>query len=80
MVITSPLFPVCSCGCNAYVCTLLYFFHVNIIKTSLSLPNPRASGGLLGLARFAEDMTMLQDPLGGIRSSTEVYIRDYVKS
>lgn len=79
-MITSP-FPVHSCGYNAYVCTLLYFFfHASIIKTSLSLPNPRAGGGLLGLARFAEDMNTLQDPLGGIRSSTEVYSRDYVKS
>lgn len=67
--------------CVMWMSILHYiFFCVNIVKTSPSSTNPRARLGLLALARFAEDRTAQLDPIYGIRSIPEVYIRDYVKS
>lgn len=76
MVILAAFFPISSFICNVYMCTFTTYFHVNIIKTSPSSTNRRDRVGSQVLAGFTEVINMLQDPIKGIKSITEVYIRD----
>lgn len=61
MLILSTSFQFHNFICNVCMCSFSVFFHVSIIKTPCSSPNPRAGEGLLVLIRFAEDINMLQD-------------------